>query len=303
VRADNAASPEAPAARAAWTDSLTGVTEEATLLEVAGQRIIAFVHRPAGTARAGVLLCGSLYGDLQVNYRREVLLCRELAGRGIAAARFHYRGTGNSDALPDGVLRFESMLEDARTAAAFLTEGAGTERVAFYGAKLGALVCARLADEADAAPMVLEAPAVSGADYFRQLSRADRVAGLRSETGRADTDGSLEHRFAAVDVTEVLGHPVHRASFEDLRSRQLEPKPAPGRRILLVQVAASEKLGGSYERLAARLGAAGAHVEALVVRGRQLWFVPDAWAPETESPEVRTIIDGIASWVVRVCGG
>src|SRR3954447_25668070 len=100
-----------------WSDDRTGVTEEATFLGEGRSRFLAFLHRPrAATPVGGVLLCGSLYQDLHLNYRPEVLLARALAARGFAVARFQYRGTGNSDDIDGGAVTWESMVADARAA-------------------------------------------------------------------------------------------------------------------------------------------------------------------------------------------
>ncbi|MBA2478088.1 MAG: hypothetical protein H0V38_05705, partial [Sporichthyaceae bacterium] len=77
------------------------MTEETKFLGLPGQQILAFLHRPTSRAVVGgVVICGSLFEDFQINYRREVLVARRLAQRGFATVRFHYRSVGNSDGLP-----------------------------------------------------------------------------------------------------------------------------------------------------------------------------------------------------------
>jgi len=302
LRADDAAPMTVPGARSTWCDPRSGETEETTFLEVDGARIIAFLHVPRGPVRAGVLLCGSLYEDLQVNYRRELLLARELAGRGMATVRFHYRGTGNSDGLSSGPVTLRSLVEDARAAESWLRQRTGVADIAFYGAKLGALVCAALADGAGQAPTVLCAPALSGADYFRAMSRAGRVARVRAQRATGGQTGDMGATGARDSFVEILGHKVYTASLEDLRPRQLELAPVKGRHVLMIQIAASEALTKPYEALAERLREGGAELDVLRVQARQVWFLPDTWEPEDEKPELRALITGISDWLETATG-
>lgn len=289
-----------PTARGSWHDPRSGVVEESTFLDVGAGRIIAFAHIPPGPARTGVLLCSSLYEDLQVNYRRELLLARELSGHGVAAVRFHYRGTGNSDDLRSAAVTFDSLVEDATVAEGWLRERTGVSRVAYYGAKLGALVGAHMADRSGPAPVVLCAPALSGVDYFKGMSRAGRVAGVSTQQPLGHRHGGLEETLARDGFAEILGNRVFRDSYEDLGPRRLELNSAQGRPALLVQIGASETLSRPYQALADRLRGSGAELEILLVQARQLWFVPDTWEPEDEKPELRLLVSGIREWVDRV---
>src|SRR3712207_4346225 len=77
-----------------------------------GEQMLATTHMPLGTPLGGVVICSSLRAEFETNYRREILLGRALADRGIAVHRFQYRGTGNSDGDARDVT-FESMQLDA----------------------------------------------------------------------------------------------------------------------------------------------------------------------------------------------
>ncbi len=82
------------------TDRRTGVRREAELFGSPGSRILGLTSLPAGSARAGVVICSPVFKEARTNYRREVLLSLALARAGIAAQRFQYRGTGNSGGDP-----------------------------------------------------------------------------------------------------------------------------------------------------------------------------------------------------------
>ena len=294
------APPNVPVAGDSWRDTRTGITEEATFLEVEGARIIAFLHLPRGRAQVGVLICSSLYEDLQVNYRRELLLARELAGRGFAVARFHYRGSGNSDGLASGAATLASLVQDALAAEAWLRQRADVTEVVFFGARLGALVCAHLADRSGYANTILSAPALSGEEYFRGMSRAGRVAGVRAQRASPQPVGLSAGPDAPANFTEMLGNRVYRESLDDLQPRKLELASAEGRQVLIVQIAASEALSKPLERLTQQLREGGAEVQVILVQARQIWFVPDTWEPEDEKPELRTLVSGISDWVEKV---
>ena len=71
-------------------------TTEVRYLGPEGARIITVTHRPAGPVRGAVVIASPIQSEYLKNNRREVLIGRELAERGIAVRRFHYRGMGLS---------------------------------------------------------------------------------------------------------------------------------------------------------------------------------------------------------------
>ena len=97
--------------------------------------------------RPGVVVCHPhpLYGgDMENNV--VVALCRILAGGGLTALRFNFRGVGRSGgSFGDGL----GEREDARAALDFLAgaEGVDDERLALAGYSFGALVALTTMDE------------------------------------------------------------------------------------------------------------------------------------------------------------
>jgi alpha/beta superfamily hydrolase len=283
-------------AGSSWSDLEAGTTEEAAFIGSSGRRILTFLHRPtAGSPAGGVVLCGSLYEDFQVNYRLELLVARALARRGCATVRFQYRGVGNSDDLRGG-MTFETMLADARAAASWLTARTGARPRAFVGSRLGALVAAQLAAGDDDSPLVVWSPIVDGADLFRGMSRASRLAGVRAEArkrrpkadapGRPDDDGAVE----------MLGNLVQPASREDLEKRCL-PRALGSRRVLLVQLGLGDAENQQYNSLVSEWTSHGARVDVLRVHMRQLWMVPDKWEPVEGRETTSEVVEGIAGWI------
>lgn len=287
----------APDTSSTWSDPVTDVTEEARFLGVHGARVLAFLHRPTSrTALGGVVICGSVYEDFGVNYRRELLVARELARRGFAVVRFHYRGFGNSDALPSGAVTFESMVADATTATSWLRTHIAANALAYCGSRLGALVAAHLVLHVKGAPLVVWAPLATGADFFRGMSRASLLAGVRAEAKKRQASSSPLQRLDEQENVEMLGNRVRRASYEDLGPRTLPGDLGP-RPVLLVQLGIGESLTASNQELASGWRAYGAHVDVQLVPTRQLWSVPERWEPEDSRPETPLIVTGIPGWI------
>jgi alpha/beta superfamily hydrolase len=273
------------------------VTEEASFVGPSGRRILAFLHRPrSGAVAGGVLLCSSLYEDFHVNYRSELLVARALARHGFATVRFHYRGAGNSDDVAGGIT-FDSMVADARAAASWLDERTGVARPTLCGSRLGALVASELAQRDDCGALVLWSPVVSGADFFRGMSRASRLAGVRLEARKRQTQGEAETSSAMTDGVEMLGNDIHPASYRGLAARDLPPTIGRGWRVLLVQLGMGDAENPRYTELASRWTAGGAVVDVLRVRMRQLWMVPEKWEPEEDRPTTGELVEGIVAWV------
>jgi alpha/beta superfamily hydrolase len=284
-----------------WSDSEAGTTEEASFVGPSGQRILTFLHRPtSGAVDRGVILCSSLYEDFAVNYRWELLVARSLAGRGCATVRFHYRGQGNSDDLRGG-MTFHTMLADARTAASWLLDRTGTAELTVIGSRLGALVAAELASEHDDTPLVLWSPIVEGGDFFRGMSRASRLAGVRAEARKRQPRADEQAPSSVDGAVERLGNLVERASQEDLTTRGLPPTIG-SRRVLVVQVGLGDADNPQYTDLVSKWTAGGARVDMLRVRARQLWMVPDKWEPVEDRPTIRDRVDGIAGWIAETGG-
>ncbi|MGQ0669868.1 MAG: alpha/beta hydrolase, partial [Actinomycetota bacterium] len=144
--------------QASWVETSTGIRETASFFGSASERLFGVMHTPPAAPSGGVVVCSPLYAEFARNYRREVLLGRALAERGIAVQRFHYRGSGHSDGQP-GAMTFASMLGDAAVAAERLVGETGVRRVAFVATRWAALVAAAAAARYDS-PLSLWQPSV-----------------------------------------------------------------------------------------------------------------------------------------------
>jgi hypothetical protein len=137
---------------------------------------------PAAGARAGVVVCLPAPLDAAVDDGRAARLGRRLARAGVAVQRFHYRGSSASDGDPRAVT-FAALVADARRAAELLVERTGVERIGLVGARLGALVAARVAHDHPGVPVALWEPVVDPRHVVEQ------AAGGRSRT-RAPVRGA-----------------------------------------------------------------------------------------------------------------
>jgi alpha/beta superfamily hydrolase len=141
-------------------------------------------HVPAWASGAGVLVCLGAPCDGPLDEGRAARLGRRLADVGVAVQRFHYRGAWPSDGDPRAV-GFDTLVEDAARALDLLRDRADVRRVAFVGARLGALVAARLAHAQPGAAVALWAPVPDPRSALEQAARARRARDAAS-SGRLD---------------------------------------------------------------------------------------------------------------------
>src|SRR5262245_1310438 len=164
-----------PVDLASRTDPVTSTTELAGFLGADEDRLFGVFTQPSTEASGVVLMCSSLYSEAARNYRREVILARELAARGIASLRFHYRGSGYSDGDP-ATLDFRSMIMDAAEALTELRERYPSAPAACLGTRLGAFVSASLARSNPSMALLLWDPVDSPAVIFQDVLKARRAS-------------------------------------------------------------------------------------------------------------------------------
>jgi alpha/beta superfamily hydrolase len=165
-------------------------------------RLFGCRHLPAVASGAGVLVCLGAPSEGPVDEGRAARLGQRLAEVGVAVQRFHYRGAWPSDGDPR-IVGFDTLVEDAARALDLLRDRADVRRVAFVGARLGALVAARVARAEPRAAVALWAPVPDARTALEQAARV-RVAreaalsgrpvpGAPAAPGAADTNGAGLH--------------------------------------------------------------------------------------------------------------
>ena len=106
------------------------VAEQACLLQVDGDELVAIVHLPVDHAATGVII---VVGGPQYrvgSHRQFVLLARAISAAGYAVMRFDYRGMGDSAGNARG---FDSIDNDVRGAVDDFVMRCGLERVVLWG--------------------------------------------------------------------------------------------------------------------------------------------------------------------------
>jgi alpha/beta superfamily hydrolase len=265
------------AASAVRTDEAGGYRE---ILEFVGdgpERLAGCTYVPSTPAVGGVVVCPSLFNEFMKNYRREVLLARSLAARGIAVQRFNYRGTGNSDGEPEDIT-FERLCEDVAVASARLAEVAGVERPALLGTRFGALVAAA-ASSADATPVAFFEPVLAADRFFTEGVRARAATDLLRRRQTGSTEGTITttkefvaalQATGAVDVVGyTVGRPLHRSATGRTLSGELGERPRP---VLLVQLGGDGPVRPDLEKAAAGWRELGFSVDLRQAGTRELWW-------------------------------
>jgi hypothetical protein len=259
-----------------------------------GDRVFTSLHLPPFEPLAGVLICSSICSDFMANYQREVELARALAARGIAAQRFHYRGTGNSEGDP-AALSFDSLCEDAREMSEVLRGRVAQAPVGLIGTRWGALAAAEVSRGFPGSPLVFWEPTTDAAKYFREAGRARLIRDAREGRSGAARSNDVGAEFESRGFMDLLGYSVYRPLYESAKGRTLpsvmDRRPHP---LLIVQMARGKSGAGTYETLVAELAEAGykAEVEQAEL-AESWWFHTDAVL------RFRPLIERTCEWLER----
>jgi len=187
------------------TDPRTGIRKEISFLPYRGSGIFACMHFPQGSPSTAVVICSPIGAEWMRNDRREARLADALAGRGLCAARFHYRSTGHSDGPPEE-LSVDSMYEDAGFIANRLLRASGATGLSFVGSRLGGMVAAAAASVTDAHSIALWEPVVNARRYFREVMRARVMSDLGKGRGGAGASEALFAELERSGCIDVLGY-------------------------------------------------------------------------------------------------
>jgi alpha/beta superfamily hydrolase len=279
-------------------DPDAGVEDIVRFAGPVGRRLFTTLHLPPGRPAASLVMCSSMHSEFERNYRREVVVARGLAARGIAVIRFHYRGTGNSD---DGSeVTLDSMTEDASVATGWLAERTGVTPM-FLGTRWGALVASAAANRVDGTPLVLWEPVVDAAAYFREAIRARAMGSLKEGGSGGRGAHALEEELARLDHVDVLGYPIRRALHDSAVGRtlagQVGDRPRP---ILVVQLGGRpQDLKREYSAMVERWRKMGFPVETGRVAIREAWwFTGERYEPTERRPATLELAETTARWLL-----
>jgi alpha/beta superfamily hydrolase len=289
-----------PTDAAVRSDPITSTIEIAGFLDSGSEdRLFGAVTLPSGEPKASVLISSSLYAESARNYRREIILARDLAVRGIASLRFHYRGTGYSDGDP-AALAFPTMCADATAALAQLTARCPGLPTGYVGTRLGALVAARLARAAASAPVVLWDPISSPAIFFQDATKARRAGGMIA--GKQHGASPAEEDPWGTGFLDSLGYRLPLGLRNSLEGLSLaECLGAASRPILIASVVPGYEPKSQAEAAAEILRrTTGSEVDLRRIEGRLSWWTSrDSWDPDEDHPATREVIARSAEWLER----
>jgi pimeloyl-ACP methyl ester carboxylesterase len=249
------------------------VLEDSGFLARPEGALFVVLHRPIDRPPVGSLtVCGSVFAELHTDYRREVRLARMLASAGVAVARFHYRGFGNSAPAPGSL---DAFTHDALDVARAVQRMTSASRTAFLGTGVGSLVASGALPDYPQASLVLWKPVVNGAQFCRDLFRARLFAATRLGGARPSTTDELLATMADVGHVDVMGFRLDASLCDSLMASCLtERLPRQARRILIQPFRGAR--AASAERLAADWSAAGCRVDIQPVKlADDPWFIPD----------------------------
>jgi pimeloyl-ACP methyl ester carboxylesterase len=282
-------------------DGRTGITEQAELFGGADLKVFGCRSLPDGVPVDGVVICPTLLAESIRNYRREVLLARELAARGFAVQRFHYQGSGNSDGNGADVT-IETMLSNALAARERLIAMTGSVRVAFMGTRWGALIAGMAAARCQRAPLILWEPVVDPAGYFREAFRSQLVYDLKKRSSASPSTDALVRELHRSGSVDILGWSLHEALYESAigRSLELELGDAP-RAILLMQIGRRVALRNEYALLVDRWRQRGFSVQTHMVQEQpDWWFSGEYWVPDETRESTKTLTRATVNWMIQM---
>lgn len=252
------------------------VQEDAGFLARPDGALFVVLHRPADRPPRGLLtVCGSLFAEQHTDYRREVRLARMLASAGLAVARFHYGGLGNSAAAAPSL---EAFGRDALDVTLAGRGSASVDRVAFLGVGAGSLVAARALGEYPEAPLLLWKPVVDGAQFFRDFFRARLIAAARVGGAQPPATHELLARLAGEGRVDVMGFTVAAGLYDTLSAASLAETVPRHPRPILVQPFRGGR-AAALERPVAEWRTHGCLVDVRPVKlAEDPYFIPDGAA-------------------------
>jgi hypothetical protein len=208
-------------------------------------------HLPSVPPVGAVLVCTAGPFDAAVDRGRVARLARRLAADGLAVQRVH-----PADDPPSGdagLVTFASLVDGARQALERLFVSSGPVPLGFVGARLGALVAARLARRQRAAPVAVWEPALD------PLAVLERVAAGRGGARRVDP---AVGEAAGGDAADLLDTPLiaelARPGVVGGLLDELGPGPRP---LLLVQTSEGTEISPVHAAAVERARHAGMVVD------------------------------------------
>ena len=252
-------------------------------------RMYGVTYLPHGIPRASVVICSSIHAELLKSYRTEVLLARALARQGFAVHRFHYPGTGNSEAA-EHELTLPEMIEASRMATDRIVSLAGTDRLVFVGVRLGAYPATVLSAEYPGGSLILWDPVLDTNRFMKEALRSHAIAGIRGEL-RPET---LEESLARLDregSIELLGYEMRSEFHASIRGKKLTDYSPGASNVLVVPFGKTAK-----EPLTQTWGISGTDVTSVAAPDRAAWWLVEEVSRE-RNQRAEALAPSTADWI------
>jgi alpha/beta superfamily hydrolase len=264
-----------------------GATTVAEFVGAGAETLFGVRHSRGSSRGAGVVICSGIHGEFFRNHTREITLARSLASVGIPVQRFHYRGTGHGAELE--ALTLESMCQDALTAARWLMETEGCDRIGFVGTRWGGFVAATAAMQMEA-PLVLWDPVSSTEQYFRDLFRIARINDLRENIVNDRLD-----ELRRIGVADILGYSIPRSLYESARMGSLSQiLKERSESILIIAISSRGSIPPGLSEFVTRVGPVDIHVITMM---EEPWWFAGGREQKEEQELLTSLIPVTTSWL------
>jgi pimeloyl-ACP methyl ester carboxylesterase len=282
---------------AARVDETTGTREIAEFVSAEREAMFSLTHVPGSSIEACVVVCSPLYAEFIRNYRREVVIARRLSAAGIAVARFHYRGQGNSQGNSHDST-FDTMRDDTIRMAERVLEATGVRRLAFFGTRFGGLIAAAAAARFEGTPLLVWDPILDASQYLRDIYRVQKIQALRLPGREAGGADSLLDQLQRTGRVQVLGYTISRSLYESSAERTLEKElGSVPRSILLLRLGKDPRLDKGLDQLIERWTRQRFNVESRSLGQREPWWFTSGAATKLEL--LNQVSDETVDWLTQ----
>lgn len=219
------------------------------------------------------------------------LQSRALARDAWLVMQIDLSGCGDS-AGEFGAATWHAWRDDISKAIEWLRERSGSAPL-LWGLRVGALLAADAARQAETAGLVFWQPVLSGKQFLQQFLRL-KAAGEMVAQGDRERTGTrqLREQLGRGESVEIAGYSVSSDLALGMESAELDP-PEQSTRVLWLEVAASAELSPASRTRLERWQGAGHRIESRAVDGPPFWQTLNI----TEAPAlIEATSAGLAAW-------
>lgn len=193
------------------------LVEEVGMLEQDGRRLAYLMTMPRDRPkRTGVVICHSWF-EFKMLQSAEIALARAVALSGFSAIYIQAPGMGDSSGVYSDCTVEARVGTALRAAEELLACGQFPDRVCMFGARMGAAIAARAAQElGPGSSLAMWDPALNSSDYWKQAKRFGRVVATLGP--RTKQFATPDESLAATGRASFLGYQVTQEMVDDLQN-------------------------------------------------------------------------------------